>query len=54
MSEQAKITEFDPHDPSTWVLGKSYLVDGHLWAKCGRCYRVIRVDGFWNGMHVCE
>ncbi len=37
-----------------WRPGEQIIVDGKLWAKCSNCRRIIRVDGWLGGLHVCE
>ena len=38
---------------SEMIPGLQYIIDGHVWVKCGDCGKVVRMDGLFGGMHLC-
>lgn len=43
----------DYRDLHTMKPGEARAVDGKLWGRCGDCRRILRMDGFLGGVHIC-
>lgn len=41
-------------DTSKIEPGNVYIAYGHLWQKCTNCWKVIRVDSWHGGIHLCS
>lgn len=38
---------------SEMIPGREYIIDGHSWAKCVDCGKIIRTDSWHGGVHLC-